>query len=338
MSNKKIQVVDFFCGAGGLTQGLNEAGLQVILGIDNDASVKQTFEENNDAKFLEADLRQLNFSTIKKYLKLKKSDSLVFVGCAPCQPFSKINLSESKDSKEDLLLEFGQAIAEFKPDFVMSENVPAIKNRKVFERFISLLKRQGYQYTYAIVNSFDYGVPQNRKRLVLLATRHSKKLIFPRPPEVHVTVRDAISHYPPIKAGESHPAVPNHSCRGLSERNLKRIRSTPIDGGIRISWSKRLWLECHKGCTGFKDVYGRMSWDKPGPTITTKSHSLSNGRFGHPEQDRAISLREAAALQTFPDDYFFYGSTETVSRHIGNAVPPSLARYFGEFIYKYLNN
>ena len=203
-----------------------------------------------------------------------------------------------------------------------------------------MLKEEGYAFDEKIVYAKDYGVPQNRRRYILIASR----LFIPKLPAPthgnkagllpYRTVRDAISHFPYLNAGEENINIPNHKCANLKPILIERIKATPHDGGSRTDWPDNLALKCHQNFTGHTDVYGRMKWDEPAPTLTVKCFSLSNGRFGHPEQDRAISLREAAALQTFCDDYIFYGSMQEIGKQIGNAVPVLLAQVLGAYITK----
>lgn len=329
--NKDIVAVDFFCGAGGLTRGLLDAGIKVVLGIDNDPTVKMTFEKNNEIPFLCKNLRELEFQELESLIPLS-DQPLLFVGCAPCQPFSKINRFQGNKHNEDLLLKFGEFIQYFKPSYVVSENVPQIaKKPKVFNEFLSLLEKNDYKYDYDFIDVKDIGVPQARRRLVLVAAQ-KQEVQLPEMPKIRKTVRDAIAHFPLLNNGQASEQYKNHSSMKLSPLNLKRIALTPTDGGDSRSWPKSLRLSCHKNSDGYTDVYGRMYWDKPAPTLTTRCNSYSNGRFGHPEQDRAISLREAAALQSFPDDYEFFGSQTIIAKHIGNAVPPLLGKFLGEYI------
>lgn len=218
------------------------------------------------------------------------------------------------------------------------ENVPGLKGKgsSVLGSFKEMLEQEGYLYDEKVIYAKDYGVPQNRRRYVLIASRKFKPEI---PSATHgkgltpyVTVRETISKYPAIKAGQDDQQTSNHRCANLKPILLERLHYTPHDGGSRTDWPDRLVLNCHKTFKGHTDVYGRMKWDEPSPTLTVKCFSLSNGRFGHPEQDRAISLREAAALQTFSDDYIFYGSVQEIGRQIGNAVPVLLAKILGEYI------
>jgi len=228
-------------------------------------------------------------------------------------------------------------VEDIKPDYIFMENVPGLggdPGRDVYVKFKKVLEREKYIYEERIVNAKFYGVPQNRRRLVLFASRCGK---IKMPKETHgkekrplVTVRKTIEKYSAIKAGETSKKYPNHVARTLTKLNLERMRHTPKDGGSRNDWPEKFILKCHRKRKGYGDVYGRMKWDKPSPTLTCKCTSLSNGRFGHPEQDRAISLREAAAIQTFTDWYVFYGGLIDITRHIGNAVPVKLSEIFGK--------
>lgn len=332
---------DFFCGAGGLTRGLLDAGIKVIAGFDRDAGCKKTYEHNNPpSRFVEADIIKLQIGDLKKYAGKHRFDEMLFAGCAPCQPFSS-QLKKGKNRHDATLLgEFGRLIKEGLPGQVLMENVPGIANVKgnsIFKRFIRLLEENNYKYEYGILDAKRYGVPQNRRRMILIATRRKK----PSLPQSkygsdllpYRTVQKAISHFPEINAGESHPAVPNHVASSISARNLERLRHTPHDGGDRRSWPKSLRLKCHTGnYEGHTDVYGRMAWNKPAPALTGRCNSISNGRYGHPVQNRAISLREAAALQSFPEGYVFFGSNVHIAHQIGNAVPVLLAEYLGKHI------
>jgi len=338
-----IIAIDFFCGAGGMTRGLTNAGIGVVKGLDIDESARKTFEENNPgAIFVSADIRNITADDIMSGIRLNRNQKLLFSACAPCQPFSQQNkkIGKEKDDRKPLMIYFSKMVEEIKPDYVFIENVPGLSGKAgidVYEKFKEILKRGNYSFEEKIVNAKNYGIPQNRRRLVLIAAKN-QKVEFP--PETHgkgkkpfVTVRDTIGKYPKIKAGENYPPIPNHVARSLTKINLERLKNTPKDGGGRKNWPDKYVLNCHRKRRGYEDVYGRMKWDTPAPTLTCKCTSISNGRFGHPEQDRAISLREAAALQTFEDDYIFYGSMSTITKHIGNAVPVKLAELFGrEFI------
>jgi len=334
--------VDFFCGAGGLTKGLVSAGIEVVVGIDSNLECRRTFESNNrGVRFHSRDLALMEISELDAYLDHGDTAPLLFACCTPCQPFTKLNTTAGAVDNARLLREFGRFIRAMKPRYVLFENVPGIAKvpgRSTFRRFLALLGQLGYATALGILDAKDYGVAQTRHRLVLLATLGGIPSLPPPshgPGRVpHRTVAEAISHFPPIAAGEMHPTVPNHWAAALSPLNRERISHTPQDGGDRRSWPKRLWLDCHRnGHRGHTDVYGRMWWGRPSPSITCRCDSLSNGRFGHPEQNRAISLREAAALQGFPDEYLFFGASKaSIAAQIGNAVPVPLARALGQHI------
>lgn len=339
--------IDFFCGAGGATIGFQNAGIQVLKGIDNDPTCKETYEKNcSPAKFLLKDVDDLKAEDVLDGIHLSKEDCLFFIACAPCQPFSRFVRKSVDDDRAHLILTFAKFVRQLTPDIVFIENVPGLAKAsqgKILEKLLQTLELRelSYEYEWNLVDAKSHGVPQKRLRFIMLASRMGK---IPFPAEAYgkdllpyITVRDTISKYPPIGAGETHKDVSNHATRALSELNLKRIRKTPKKGGSRKDWPRDLWLDCHLNSSGHTDVYGRMNWGKPSPALTCKCWSLSNGRFGHPEQDRAISLREAAALQTFPDDFVFYGKNTNIARHIGNAVPPLIAEVFGKAIVNFVD-
>tara|TARA_B100000315_G_scaffold36133_1_gene30851 strand:- start:1059 stop:2159 length:1101 start_codon:yes stop_codon:yes gene_type:complete len=346
--NKKINItgIDFFCGAGGVTRGLLKAGIDVICGIDNDPNAKLSFEKNNirengkNVEFVEKDINLLEFEILAKKIKKNKRDKLLFIGCAPCQPFTNINtVKEKRKNEKNYLLRFAEFICFFEPDYLFVENVPGITAEKyggILNVFKKRLKRMKYNVIDKNVNAKNYGIPQNRNRRILLASKNGE-IGFPE--ETHcrgkktlVTIYDVLkkSNLTPLKAGEFDLSDPLHKAANLNPENLWRISRTPKDGGGRNIWMQKKPVKCflkHKGA--YKDVYNRMFWKKPSPTITTRFNSFSNGRFGHPEEDRAISLREGALFQTFPKNYKFFGSAVTISKHIGNAVPVRIAEIFG---------
>lgn len=338
----QIKVIDLFCGIGGLTYGIEKAGFNVIAGIDFDSTCKNTYEKNTHSEFIESDIRKISSEFIEK--KWDGADVKILMGCAPCQPFSnhqkdKKNRKNHKDW--NLLYEFSRLINETFPDVVSMENVPSLQHEEVFNEFVDNLKNNNYYVTYRIINAADYGVPQRRRRLLLLASKIGD-IDFISPTHVNqvVTVEDVIKKLPTISAGEQAESDPLHRAANLKDINLKRIRfSTP--GGTWKDWPEDLILECHKKESGssYKAVYGRMEWNKVAPTITTQFYSYGTGRFGHPDQDRAITLREGALLQSFPSTYnFIFDDTSFVSiaRHIGNAVPPRLGEVIGESIKEHL--
>ncbi len=337
--------IDFFCGGGGMTRGLLNANINVLCGIDFDPACKKTYEANNHT-YLQKDICKLTpEELLEKFPQIKNSNDLLLVGCAPCQPFSILRRDKYDEhgnikphKSVNLLMEFGRFVKALQPAHVLVENVPGLKGKgaDVLTNFKNMLVENGYNYDERVIYAKDYGVPQNRRRYILIA---SKKFVPVIPFATHGegllpyrTVRQAIGNYPAINAGEECVEIANHKCANLSPILLERIRNTPHNGGSRTDWPDRLILDCHRSFNGHTDVYGRMKWDEPSPTLTVKCFSISNGRFGHPEQDRAISLREAAALQTFPDSYVFKGSMQEIGRQIGNAVPVLLAEVMGEYI------
>lgn len=332
--------VDLFCGVGGLTKGLELSGINVVAGIDFEANCKYAYEKNNNAIFMQRDITTVKAPEI---ISLYPSDSniRILAGCAPCQPFSKYTHRYRKegyrDEKWKLLYSFGKLAKEIKPEIIAMENVPELGKTNVFKDFLLELENCGYNVFYKVVYCPDYGVPQSRKRLVLLASLLGEITLMPatHTPDTYVTVRDAIGYLPPIRAGETDPSDNLHSATSLSEKNLKRIRQS-IPGGTWRNWDKELQLDCHKKNSGksYPSVYGRMQWEFPSPTITTQFYGYGNGRFGHPEQDRALSLREGALLQSFPKDYKFINPENPLNRRqlgmqIGNAVPVKLGEIIG---------
>lgn len=338
MRKVKLKAVDFFCGAGGMTSGFRKAGIKILAGIDIDQDCKETYEANNPtSKFIHADIKKLNYRDLELKAKITANDdNLVFIGCSPCQYWSiiKTNKSKSEESK-NLLNDFKRFVDHFNPGYVVIENVPGIFRRideSPLNAFLKFLNRKGYSYDYGVINTAHYGVPQTRKRFLLVASRVNPGIKIPEPDtkECLPTVRQFLQHkFPKIPAGYKDETNLKHTSAGLSSENLKRLELTPINGGTRHAWKDtELQIPAYVGKdNAFKDIYGRMFWDKPAPTITTKFHSITNGRFAHPEQNRGISLREGATLQTFDINYkFISDSTGTIAKLIGNAVPPELAR------------
>lgn len=337
-----IEAVDLFCGAGGLTKGLENAGINVSLGIDIDPICAYPYEANNRAKFLLKSVDQVE----AKELFTKKKGYRLLAGCAPCQPFSKYRqgIESKSDKRWKLLYEFRRLINQTLPDFVTMENVPRLQEEKVFRDFVLSLNKLGYKTSYQVVNCADYGVPQQRNRLVLLASKHGELHLIPptHKPSKYKTVRDVLEELDPIKAGEALEKDPLHLSASLSPINLKRIKSSK-QGGTWRDWDKKLVAKCHQKATGktYPSVYGRMSWDQPSPTITTQFFGFGNGRFGHPVQNRAISIREGAILQSFPKGYKFIKKGEEIQikhlgRLIGNAVPVRLGEVIGRSIKQHI--
>ena len=335
-------VIDLFCGAGGLSHGFVLEDFNVAAGIDSDESSRYAYEHNNHSRFIHARVEDISIAELASLYQ--EGHLKILVGCAPCQPFSKYAQSrKSPDDKWKLLTRFADFIEALRPDIVSMENVPNLKTFKggsVYRAFVDRLRSvYGDNVTDFIVNCPEYGIPQQRRRLVLFASRFGIiSLKNPVRRERFRTVKDAIGNLPPIAAGGICPTDPLHRSSALSDINLRRIRQSR-PGGTWRDWDRDLVAGCHLRDTGesYPSVYGRMVWSESAPTITTQCHGYGNGRFGHPEQDRAISLREAALLQTFPPEYEFVAPGKpvyfaVVARHIGNAVPVDLGRVIARSI------
>lgn len=358
----RLPAIDLFSGAGGLSLGLAEAGLSVKAAVEIDDKATKTYRENLGEIVLNRDIREVSGEELLKFANIKKDEIFLLAGCPPCQGFSSMGLRLESDERNQLAFEFVRLIKETNPAFIIMENVPGMSRgigKEIFKKVIDELSDK-YELHYEILDSADYGVPQHRKRLVMHGINIDIKnkyfpddFILDKPKQTHsdfenasiknlkewLTV-DVIKDLPEIEVGQSNDTVKNHRCRNLSELNIERIKNTPINGGSRSDWPDRLKLKCHSGKVGYGDVYGRMDYNSQAPTITAGCLSYSKGRFGHPTQNRPISAREAARLQTFPDEYEFFGSLDSIGRQIGNAVPPNLAKasgmYFLELVKKYI--
>jgi len=344
-SLKRIVAIDLFCGAGGLTHGLLKESVIVKAGFDVDPICQYAFEANNEASFVLKDVAKVTADEVKAFLG-GGEDITMIAGCAPCQPFSKYTQGKdtTKDKKWSMLYHFARIVEEVLPDIVTMENVPQLMRHKVYADFEDKLRALGYHVSSSVVFCPDYGLPQTRQRLVLLASRLGKiELIKPtHKPENYKTVKEVIGGLPILRHGSAHKEDRLHLASKLSDKNYKRIKASKPDGSW-LDWDKELVAQCHKkkGRKTYKSVYGRMSWDRPSPTITTQFVGFGNGRFGHPSQGRAISLREGALLQTFPKDYKFIKDDEpvvikNVARMIGNAVPVDLGKLIGRSIVKHV--
>lgn len=340
------EVVDLFCGVGGLTRGLLDAGLDIVAGFDIDPTCQYTYEHNNGVPYNVRNIREVTGQDINEIYT--PGTTKILVGCAPCQPFSqmrfKLREANEQDEKYDLLLEFGRLIEETHPTIVSMENVPQIRETEVYHSFLRILEDNGYNIDARVVFCPDYGIPQTRRRFVLLASLLGEIQLIPRTHNrENVHVADFIAQLPPLEAGGVDPEDPLHRSSTLSDLNLRRIRAS-IPGGTWRDWPEELRCECHRRETGqtYSSVYGRMTWEQIGPTITTQFFSYGTGRHGHPEQDRGLSLREGALLQTFPANYDFINPDQPfvfrdVARHIGNAVPVRLGEVIGQTIVQHLN-
>lgn len=337
----KIKVFDFFSGCGGTSWGLRASGMEIVLGLDIDPDAATTFRWNfPQAQFLQKDLTRLRPSRLQGLISANRNGPILFCGCAPCQPFSKQSPQRKPDDRRiPLLSHFGRFVRYYRPEFVLVENVPGLQSISEepgpLPAFARLLRRLGYHVAADTIDCCDYGVPQKRQRFVLIASNVGN---IELPPKTHgtgvrkapfSTVGDWIGDLPPIEAGEECESVPNHRAASLSPLNLRRIIATP-PGGSRRDWPPELALDCHAKHKGHTDVYGRLRIDQPASALTTRCISLSNGRFGHPTQNRALSVREAASLQTFSPNFRFFGSLNSMARQVGNAVPTLLAQRIGD--------
>ena len=298
-----IDVADFFCGCGGTTAGLRSAGMNIIAGIDNDPEAGATFKRNfPEAEFILQDICLLQPYDLYPYLPRERRRPLLFSACAPCQPFTKQRTQKNKaDNRVSLLDEFHRFVRVYRPEYIFVENVAGLQhlnsNEGPLGRFIELLSELGYTKSSGVLRAQEFGVPQYRQRFVLLATLLGT---FDWPPvathgpstcdQPFETVWDWIGNLPEIRAGEEDATVINHRAANLSHLNLRRIALTPPGGGRR-DWPKELTLACHDGHSGHTDVYGRLHKNRPAAALTTRCISLSNGRYGHPTQNRAISVR-----------------------------------------------
>ena len=343
----KIEAIDLFCGAGGLTRGLIDAGVRVKAGFDIDAACRHAYEANNPgATFYEMDVAKLPASELER--KWSKKAIRLLAGCAPCQPFSTA-ANASRESEPDpryrLLDHFSRLIHACEPELVTMENVPSVVGHKPFEDFVAKLERGGYHVWFKSIACAKLGVPQTRRRVVLLASRlgpvgRGIEELEGDP----VTVAQALEGLRPLPAGGKDPADPIHIARSLTDLNLRRLQAS-VPGGTWRDWPKELRSKCHRKKSGasFPSVYARMRADEPSPTITTQFFNFGTGRFGHPTEDRAITPREAALLQSFPSSYEFVRPGDEVylavlGRMIGNAVPPKLGAAIGQVLVRHVRD
>lgn len=339
---KKPTAIDVFSGAGGMTQGLKKAGFNVLGAIENDDLAVKTYLRNHSTvKVWEQDVRKVTGKEILKALSIKRGDLDLLAGCPPCQGFSSMRTKNGKkrprDYRNDLIFEYLRLVRALKPKIVMLENVPALAKNFRMTKFKKALRELGYDLnkTPEILNTADFGVPQRRRRMILLASRVGK-VKLPKPEKIRVSVRQTIGKLP-------RPSRSNDPIHNFGEKRdpwtIELIKNIPPNGGSREDLPKKFQLECHKNYPeGFRDVYGRMSWDDVSPTITSGCVNPSKGRFLHPTQNRAITLREAALLQSFPKSYFFSldkGKTG-VALMIGNALPPKFIHKHAKAVKKTL--
>lgn len=334
-ADNKPTAIDLFSGCGGLTLGLKQGGFKVIGAVDIDPLSVETYQENHDdVTVWEVDIRDLQPSEIQSTLNLEPGDLDLLAGCPPCQGFSTMRTLNGSlqvdDPRNDLLLEFLRFVDALRPKAVMIENVPGLADDESFQVFCGRMKDAGYRGDQDVLNAAEYGVPQRRKRLIYVAGLRVE-IPFAEPVEGKLTVKDAIGDLP--KPGES--GDPIHDLRERrTPRVMQLIQRIPQDGGSRKDLPVEDQLDCHKRCDGFKDVYGRMAWNEVSPTITSGCFNPSKGRFLHPEEHRAITMREAALLQGFPDGYRFPKATSksSLAMMIGNALPPPFIAAHAEVI------
>ena len=331
MAAKRLKptAIDLFSGCGGMTEGLKQAGFKVIGAVEIDPLAVRTFRANHRRVTVwNCDIRKVTASSVKETLGLRRGDLDLLAGCPPCQGFSALRtLNGSRlvdDPRNDLVGEFVRFVREILPKTILMENVPALEGDARFEDLLRDLDNLGYSHEHRILDAADYGVPQRRQRLLLLAG-HMMSIKFAKPAKRRRLVRHAIGRLP--VSGNS--GDPLHD---LPERRSERIKGLismiPHDGGSRRDLGEDHQLPCHQRCDGFRDIYGRMSWSDVAPTLTTGCFNPSKGRFLHPEYDRAITMREAALLQTFPRRYRFateHGKTK-IAEMIGNALPPKFLK------------
>ncbi|EGD38271.1 DNA cytosine methyltransferase [Streptococcus sanguinis] len=346
----KIVAIDLFSGAGGTTSGLKKSGINVQVAIEIDPVAVKTYKLNNPEVYvIDRDIKLVSGDEIKQHLKIGSDDKVMLVACPPCQGFSTIGTNNENDERNQLVFQFLRLINELNPDFLLMENVVGMiraKNKNIFKSFLTSINN-AYSVNYDIVNTADYGVPQLRKRLVLHGIKKElldqTTLTLNLPPKTHSNIpelnllpwvnADVIMDLPPINGGEEFigEGIYNHVANKLSDLNIERIIHIRNNGGNRSSLPESLVLNCHKNISGHKDVYGILDITKPSITITGGCMTYSKGRFGHPTQNRALSAREAARLQSFDDDYIFVGNRGQLAKQIGNAVPVKLAQASGSY-------
>lgn len=326
-SAERPTALDLFCGCGGVTAGLSAADFEVVAAVDNDAIACRTYRANHPSiDLIEEDIKSIPLSSLRDLSTRDQSLDLMVV-CAPCQPFSSQQREMRRDPRLELVLQSVRFALFLRPRIILFENVAGMSS----SRFSALRRRLHASLSYLGYNlctpkrldAADFGVPQRRVRLIMLASRSRTvpSLPDPRHTKWSSTVRGAIGDLRPLKSGEADPDDCLHFARRHRAIVLERLRHIPKDGGSRFSLPYYLQLACHRNYGGFPDVYGRMNWDAVAPTLTTGCTDLTRGRFVHPRDDRALTLREAARLQTFPDSYKFIGSAKDIAAQIGNAVP-----------------
>lgn len=330
--SRHLSAIDLYSGSGAVTEGLKSIGFEVLAAVDSDPVSCTTYRTNHESVLLyEQDIQRLSPEKVRADLNHKGSIDLLVV-CAPCQPFSTQNKKRFQDDPRAMLvLESIKFIEEFQPTLVFFENVPGIAANGPIDRLRCGLRGLGYKLGEArVIDAADCGVAQRRERCIMVAAKEQERIdrfyssIRKQDPQ---SVADLISHLPALNSGERDESDPLHFARRHHPITLERLKHIPKNGGSRSSLPPRLQLKCHKGRDGdFPDVYGRMKWDTVAPTLTTGCTDLTKGRYAHPRDDRAITLREAALLQSFPPEYKFRGNSGQIARQIGNAVPVEMIK------------
>lgn len=327
--NKKMTAIDLFAGSGGLTQGLKKAGFDVIAAVEIDQLAVKTYSRNHpEVLVFENDIRDLNCRKVLGKLKRRKGEIDLLAGCPPCQGFSTLKTlngsARVRDKRNDLVFEYLRFVQEIRPRAIMLENVPGLATDERMNKLSVALDELGYKCRFEVLDAQDYGVPQRRKRLILVGSLYGE-IGFGRRTRQRKTVWHALRG---LAGRKRKDPLHDTKTRKRSDRITEIISLIPLNGGSRSSLPEHLKLRCHRESNGFKDVYGRMAWGSVAPTITGGCVNPSKGRFLHPRANRAITLREAAVLQSFPKDYFF--SLEkgkfAVAVMIGNALPPEFIR------------
>lgn len=329
--------VDLFSGCGAVTQGLKQAGFKIISAVDNDPIACATYKKNHpEVMLLEKDIREID--PLSLIVAPNGTVDLLIV-CAPCQPFSSQNKNKAGDTRAELILQAIRFASLLNPTRIFFENVPGLTsevNKNILNKLKNGLGKFGYRLGMPLrIDAADYGVPQRRLRCVMFASRQDTMPVMPAPytpAALRITVERAIGDLAPLSSGERFAPDPLHFARVHLPIAQQRMKYIPKDGGSRFSLPPELELPCHRGHTGHPDVYGRMKWQAVAPTLTTGCTDITRGRFMHPRDDRAITLREAARLQTLPDFYAFCGSPRDIARQIGNAVPVNLAKAVGDAV------
>ena len=343
-------MIDLFSGCGGVTLAFKNKGYKVLAAIENNDAAAATFRANHPEVIMyQHDIRIISPRSVLEDCKLNPGELTVLSVCAPCQPFSSQNKSKKKDSRTNLLLQMIRFVKILKPKYIFMENVSGLAKGKNLRILNSLEKALSVGLKYKLSNpeildAANYGVPQHRERLILIGSRDDVFVEIPNqshyPPKIAekenrsswVKVSDAFIGLEKLTSGQKSTTDPLHKSRNHTPRNIERLINIPKNGGSRKSLPADLQLKCHKDITGYNDVYGRLDFNKPSNTLTTGCTNITKGRFAHPFEDRAITPREAARLQTFPDSYIFIGSYEQITTQIGNAVPVKFAEVFADYL------